>query len=87
MRVRAAVRSFLIDIGVSWPLLVNLRADPYEQMSFEPSMYLRWYADNMRLFIPIGQKIQRFLAALSQYPMADGLGMQPSNINYLSLKG
>src|SRR5512136_1675353 len=37
-----------------WPLIVNLRADPYEKMPFEGDMgYLRWYGDNLWLFVPI----------------------------------
>jgi len=70
----------------SWPLLVNLRADPYERMPFESQMYLRWYADNMWLFIPIGQKVKEFLSTIPQYPFQEGSGMQPANINYMTLK-
>jgi arylsulfatase len=70
----------------SWPLLVNLRADPYERMPFESMMYLRWYADNIWLFVPIGQKIKEFLATIPQYPFQEGSGMQAANINYMTLK-
>ena len=54
--------------GCAWPILVNLRADPYEKMPFESQMYVRWYADNMWLFVPIGQKVKEFLATIPQYP-------------------
>jgi arylsulfatase A-like enzyme len=70
----------------SWPLLVNLRADPYERMPFESLMYLRWYADNVWLFVPMGQKVKEFLASIPQYPFQEGSGMQASNINYMTLK-
>src|SRR5258706_2285940 len=70
----------------SWPLLVNLRADPYERMPFESQMYLRCYADNMWRFIPIGQKVKEFLVTIPQYPFQEGAAMQPANINYMTLK-
>jgi arylsulfatase len=49
-------------------------------------MYLRWYADNIWLFVPIGQKIKEFLATIPQYPFQEGSGMQAANINYMTLK-
>lgn len=36
-----------------WPVIVNLRADPYERMPFESGPYIRWYGDNIWLFVPI----------------------------------
>ncbi len=33
--------------STNFPLLVNLKADPYEEMPFESQMYLRWFADNI----------------------------------------
>ena len=70
----------------TWPLLVNLRADPYEKMPFESGMYMRWMGDNMWLFIPIGQKVKEFLATIPQYPFQDGNGVNPANVNYMTLK-
>jgi arylsulfatase A-like enzyme len=70
----------------TWPLLVNLRADPYEKMPFESAMYMRWMGDNMWLFIPIGQKVKEFLATIPQYPFQDGNGVNPANVNYMTLK-
>jgi arylsulfatase len=69
-----------------WPIIVNLRADPYEKMPFESPMYWRWYADNMWLFIPVGAKVKEFVASLPQYPLAEGSQMNPSNFNYMTLK-
>jgi len=68
-----------------WPILVNLRADPYEKMPHESQMYLRWYADNMWLFVPIGQKVKEFLVTIPQYPFQAGEVVQPSDINYKTL--
>ena len=45
-------------IVTDWPLIVNLRADPYETMPFHSAMYLRWYADNIWLFVPVGREDQ-----------------------------
>jgi hypothetical protein len=47
-----------------WPAIVNLRADPVrEDAMFEAEMgYLRWYADNMWIFVPIQGVIKEFLA-------------------------
>jgi hypothetical protein len=35
----------------AWPILFNLRADPYED-SHASSMYIWWFADNMWTFVP-----------------------------------
>jgi hypothetical protein len=70
----------------SWPILVNLRADPYEHMPFESAMYMRWYGDNLWLFIPMGQKIKEFVATIPQYPFQEGAGVNPADLNYMSLK-
>jgi len=68
-----------------WPILVNLRADPYEKMPSESQMYLRWYADNMWLFVPIGQKVKEFLVTIPQYPFQAGEILHPADINYKTL--
>jgi arylsulfatase A-like enzyme len=68
-----------------WPILVNLRADPYEKMPSESQMYVRWYADNMWLFVPVGQKVKEFLVTIPEYPFQAGEVLQPSDINYKTL--
>ncbi len=70
----------------NWPVVVNLRADPYERMPFESMMYVRWYGDLMWLFVPVGGKVKEFLATLPQYPFQEGSSMNRSNINYMTLK-
>ena len=70
----------------NWPILVNLRADPYEQMPFHSAMYLRWYADNIWLFVPVQQKLKGFLSTISQYPFQEGSSLNAANINYMTLK-
>lgn len=69
-----------------WPVIINLKADPYEKMWEESSMYFRWYADNMWLFVPIQASVQEFLGALDGYPFQTGSSLSSSGINYKSLK-
>ena len=70
-----------------WPAIVNLRADPYEEMMFEGEMgYLRWYADNMWIFVPIQGVLKEFLATIPDYPFQEGSSLNAAGINYQSLK-
>jgi arylsulfatase len=70
-----------------WPLVINLRADPYEKGPHEADMgYLRWYADNMWTFVPAQTYIKKFLDTLSDYPFQQGSSLNAAGINYGSLK-
>ena len=69
-----------------WPVLINLRADPYEKAPHESGMYLRWYADNMWLFVPIQEQIGAFLKTIPGYPFQEGVDLNAAGINYRSLK-
>jgi arylsulfatase len=70
-----------------WPMLINLRADPYERMPMEGEMgYLRWYADNMWTFVPAQAYIKTFLDTLDDYPMQAGSSLSAAGINYGSLQ-
>lgn len=69
-----------------WPTIVHLRADPYEQMPFESEMYIRWYADQMWLFVPIQQKVKEFITSLEGYPFQEGSSLNAAGINYNTLK-
>jgi arylsulfatase len=75
-----------IRTSPSWPIITNLKADPYEVMHEHSTMYIRWYADNMWLFVPIQAKIKGFLASLEGYPFQAGSSLSASGINYRSLK-
>jgi arylsulfatase len=55
----------------SWPLVINLRADPYE-ISWEAALYTRWYADNMWLFVPAQEYAANFLATFKDFPPVQG---------------
>ena len=48
--------------------------------------YLRWYADNMWLFVPIQAKLKEFFVTLPQYPFQEGSSLNAAGINYNSLK-
>ena len=51
----------------SWPLVINLRQDPFE-VSPDSGMYIRWYADQMWLFVPAQAFVGEFLATFKEYP-------------------
>ncbi|MBT8452867.1 MAG: arylsulfatase [Deltaproteobacteria bacterium] len=70
----------------NWPLIIHLRADPYEVMWEESSMYIRWYADNMWLFVPIQAQLKEFFVTLPNYPFQEGASLNAAGINYNSLK-
>ncbi|HKE61192.1 MAG TPA: arylsulfatase [Nitrospira sp.] len=69
-----------------WPIIINLRADPYEKMPFESGSYIRWYADNLWLFVPIQQKIREFFTDFEKYPYQAGASLNAAGINYQTLK-
>lgn len=55
----------------SWPILINLRADPYE-VSYKSAMYIRWFADNMWTFVPAQAYVGDFLATFKEFPPVAG---------------
>jgi arylsulfatase len=70
----------------NWPVIVNLRADPYEKAPHESGLYFRWYADNIWLFIPVQEKLKGFLTTLPEYPFQQGSSLNAAGINYNSLQ-
>ena len=69
-----------------WPEIVNLRADPYEKAPRESGMYIRWYGDNIWLFVPVQQKLKAFLLTLPDYPFQQGSSLNAAGINYNALQ-
>lgn len=67
-------------------MIINLRADPYEEMWHESDMYLRWMGDIMWIFVPIQEQVQNFLATLEGYPFQEGAVLNAAGINYQSLR-
>jgi arylsulfatase len=56
----------------SWPLIINLRMDPYE-VSPDASMYVRdFYAETMFMFVPAQALVGQFLETFKEFPPTRG---------------
>jgi arylsulfatase len=76
-----------VRVVTGWPILINLRADPYEKGPHEADMgYLRWYADNMWTFVPAQVYLKAFLDTIPDYPSQTGSSLNAAGINYGSLE-
>ncbi len=70
-----------------WPLIINLKADPYEIMWKHGEMgYMRWYGDNMWIFVPIQEVIKEFFSDYTNYPRQEGSSLNAAGINYRTIK-
>jgi len=70
-----------------WPMIVHLRADPYEKGPNEAELgYLRWYADQMWLFVPVQGKIRDFVATIEGFPIQMGNSLNAAGFNYNTLR-
>jgi hypothetical protein len=67
-------------------VIINLRADPSEKAPHESGMYIRWYADNIWLFVPVQQKLKEFLTTLPDYPFQQDSSLNAAGVNYNSLQ-
>ncbi|MDQ9093178.1 arylsulfatase [Pseudoalteromonas haloplanktis] len=84
--LRGAINSATREIP-AWPLVINLRADPYQKGALESEMYLKWYAENtMWLFVPVQQKVKGFLSTIPDYPFQQGSSLTMGNISYETFK-
>jgi arylsulfatase len=54
----------------SWPIIVNLRQDPYERAPFESLMYLKWQGEKMWTMVPAQSIVADFLATFKDFPPA-----------------
>ena len=54
--------------------MVNLRIDPWERSPFEGSGYIRWYADQMWMFVPAQQFVANWLGTFQEYPPSQVVG-------------
>jgi arylsulfatase A-like enzyme len=70
----------------SWALIANLRMDPYERGMKEGGGAIEFLARNMWLLVPIQGKVKEFFADFNQYPYQEGSTLNPSGINYGSLR-
>jgi arylsulfatase len=55
----------------AWPILFNLRADPYE-VSHKSALYTRWFADQMWTFVPAQTIAGEFLKTFVEFPPVAG---------------
>jgi len=56
----------------SWPLIVNLRMDPYE-VGPDAAMYVRdFYAETMFMFVPAQALVGQFLETFKEFPPTRG---------------
>ncbi|MCG6908672.1 MAG: arylsulfatase [Deltaproteobacteria bacterium] len=64
----------------SWPIIVNLRMDPYE-VGMDSSMYLRnFYAETMFLFVPAQAYVAKFLESFKEFPPTKGSSLSIDNV-------
>ncbi len=71
-----------VRLATTFPLGVNLNADPYKQAPYETLMDMRWVGELLWLLVPVGGEIQKFPSTIPDYPFQQGGYMNPSNINY-----
>ena len=64
----------------SWPLVVNLRRDPYERFHDQSSMYLKWWAERMYILVPAQTKVAEHLESLKEFPPARGSSLSLGKI-------
>ncbi len=57
----------------SWPLVVNLRQDPFE-VTPDAALYTRWLGDQMWLFVPAQAFVGQFLATFQEFPPSQAVG-------------
>jgi arylsulfatase len=69
-----------VRIKRAWPVVINLRADPYEKMWEESQMYMRWMADNMWTFVPAQAYVGEFLATFREFPPVRGSSLSVDNV-------
>lgn len=70
----------------NWAGITNLRMDPYEKASEEGGGYLEWYGQQMWILVPIQQQIKNFFADFTDFPYQAGSTLNPSGINYGTLR-
>ena len=64
----------------SWPLIVNLRMDPFE-VGPDAALYIRqFYADQMWMFVPAQAYVAKFLESFKEFPPAAGGSLSVDNV-------
>jgi arylsulfatase A-like enzyme len=69
-----------VAVKRAWPIIINLRADPYEIMWEESQRYMRWMADNMWTFVPGQTFVAEFLGTFKDFPPVRGSSLSVDNV-------
>jgi arylsulfatase len=69
-----------VRVKRAWPVVINLRADPYELMWQESQMYMRWMADQMWTFVPAQQFVREFLSTFRDFPPVMGSSLSVDQV-------
>ncbi len=56
----------------SWPIITNLRLDPYERWQDQSEMYIHWFGKRMFLMRPAQILVAKQLQSLKEFPPARG---------------
>jgi arylsulfatase len=64
----------------SWPIITNLRQDPYERFPTEAEAYMKWSADRMFLMVPAQVFVREYLETLKEFPPAQGSSLSINQV-------
>jgi len=57
-----------------FPMLMDLKGDPFERAEHDSEDYRHWMADRMYMLVPAQAKIAEFLATFKEYPQRQKVG-------------
>ena len=69
-------------VKVDWPILVNLRLDPFERTGLSGSLaYYNWFAYQFWRFVFVQQEVAKYAQTFIEYPpMQKGASFNMDNI-------
>ena len=73
-------------VVTNWGLITNLRMDPYERGFAEGGEMMKFFAQQMWLLVPVGQKVKEFFADFEKFPYQAGSSLNAGSINYETIK-
>ncbi|MEH0664417.1 arylsulfatase [Vibrio scophthalmi] len=68
---------FAPRMTTTWPVLYDLRTDPYEEAPEHSGMYIKWMAERMFNFVPVQVEVAQLLATFNEFP----LRQEPTSFN------
>jgi len=51
-----------------FPMLVNLRTDPFEEAEVSSIFYLKWRADRVFALVPAGALVAQYIQTMREFP-------------------